>query len=174
MQIVKLDLERKRPRFRVLQSYNWTQAEYNYAKIIEWSEIEFTRSCLWTEMVTPSVAEVNEQLLQSHTHCFIAVLSKRKEVTCIQFEEDLRVPMLDGLKSYIKTTKQLHVFYQTALILCSELENTLYYTCTWSIAHGRYLFSQVLFFVLLLIQIRSTVLLTIDLVLIMLCLKLQR
>lgn len=50
-------------------------------------------------MVTPSVAEVNEQLLQSHTHCFIAVLSKRKEFTCIQFEEDLRVQMFDGLKS---------------------------------------------------------------------------
>lgn len=59
----------------------------------------------------------------------------------------------------MKTTKQLHIFYQTALILCSELENTLYYTCTSSIVHEQYLFSQVFF--LLLIQIRSTVLLTI-------------
>lgn len=45
----------------------------------------------------------------------------------------------------MKATKQLHVFYQTALILCSELENTLYYTCTSSIAHEQYLFSQVFF-----------------------------
>lgn len=117
-----------------------------------------------------------KQLLQSHTHCFIAVLSKRKEVTCIQFEEDLRDPMLDGLKSYIKTTKQLHVFYQTALILCSELENTLYYTCTWSIAHARYLFSQVFFFFAsypnTFNRFTDNKIKRPDLVLIMLCLKL--
>lgn len=38
-----------------------------------------------------------KQLLQSQTHC-VAMLSKQLEVTCMQFEEDFRVPMFDGLK----------------------------------------------------------------------------
>lgn len=49
-----------------------------------------------------------KQLLQSHTHCSLAtcMLSKHQEVTCMQFEEDFRVPMFDGLKLRILRNNQ--------------------------------------------------------------------
>lgn len=99
-----------------------------------------------------------KQLLQSHTHCFIAVLSKRKEVTCIQFEEDLRVQMFDGLKSWN---------YETITYFLSNCINFMFRTRKYTLLYI-YLINRpwtifVLpgFFFLLLIQIRSTVLLTI-------------
>lgn len=143
MQIVKLDLERKKTRFRVLQSYNWTQAVYNYAKIIEWSEIEFTRTVYepsWWHRPLPKTRNNQTPSAESYTLFYSYVVQ-----TLRSYMHTIRRKFKSSYVRWFKimnTTKQL--VYQTALILCSELESTLYYT--WSSAHAQYLFFQVFFF----------------------------